>query len=201
MSEKSAEPTMGRRVIAASSSLLAAFWIVALAAIPSAQSYRDQLAAGTPVEQIITAYDALAVIITITMLFAWITTGIWLRRLHTKATAEDPTVMRLKKPWAFWSWITPVVSLWFPKLFVDDLLKANGSEEAKSLLGKDSLVWWLTLGSSAFLLNLAIPSPFGMSAETPADYVPIRPDLHLAAAFLLTGSYLVWIRIVKTLDV
>ena len=191
---------MGRRVIASSSSLLAAFWIVALAAIPSAQSYRDQLAAGTPVEQIITAYDALAGIITITMLFAWITTGIWLRRLHIKATADDPTVMRLKKPWAFWSWITPVVSLWFPKLFVDDLLKANGSEEAKSLLGKDSLVWWLTLGSSAFLLNLSIPNPFGLYGGTPADYVPIRPDLHLAAAFLLTGSYLVWIRIVKALD-
>ena len=200
MSEKSAKPTMGRRVLAASSSLLAAFWIVALASIPSAQSYRDQLAAGTPAEQIITAYDALAVIITITMLFAWITTGIWLRRLHISATAVNPTAMRLKKPWAFWSWITPVVSLWFPKLFVDDLLKANGSEEAKSFAGKDSLIWWLTLGSSAFLLNLAVPNPFGLDGETPADFVPIRPDLHLAAAFLLTGSYLVWIRIVKTLD-
>jgi len=68
MSEKTAKPIVGRQVIAASSSLLAAAWIVALASIPSAQSYRDQLASGTAADQIVTAYDAITVIIPITMI-------------------------------------------------------------------------------------------------------------------------------------
>ena len=200
MSEKSAKPMMGRQVIASSSSLLAAVWIVALASIPSAQSYRDQLASGIAGDQIVTAYDALTVLIVITILFAWITTGMWLRQLHAVVTAVNPNAMRLKRPWAFWSWVAPVVSLWFPKLIVDDLLKAQGSEEARELVGKDSLIWWLTLGSSAVLLNLAIRSPYGMNNIAPEGYIPIKPDLLLAASFLLTGAYMVWIRIVKTLD-
>ncbi|MEY3661672.1 MAG: hypothetical protein RLZ49_353, partial [Actinomycetota bacterium] len=40
-----------------------------------------------------------------------------------------------------------------------------------------------------------------VSAFDAADgYVPIRPELELAGACLLTGAYLVWIRIIKTLD-
>jgi hypothetical protein len=200
MSKKTAKPMTGRQVIAASSSLLAAVWIVALTSMSSAQNYRDQLASGTPADQIVTAYDAMTVLILITILSAWIITGLWLRKLHIRATAVNPTAMRLKKPWAFLSWIAPVVSLWFPKLFIDDLLKAEDSVEAKSLIGKESMIWWLTLGSSAFLLNLAIRSPLGMSGETTAEYVRIRPDLHLAAALLLTGAFMVWVRIVKALD-
>jgi len=65
----------GRQVIASSSSLLAAVWIVALASIPSAQSYRDQLAAGTAANQIVTAYDAMTVIIPITMISSWVITA------------------------------------------------------------------------------------------------------------------------------
>jgi hypothetical protein len=196
MSEKTAKPMSGRQVIASSSSLLAAVWIVALASIPSAQSYRDQLASGTAADQIITAYDAMTVIIPITMISSWVITSLWLKKLHLAATAINPTAMRLKRPWVFWSWIVPVVSLWFPKGIVEDLLKANGSDEAKSLIGKDTLTWWLTWVGFALVNNVGIVSAF----DAPDGYVPIRPELELASACLLTGAYLVWIRIVKTLD-
>jgi membrane-associated phospholipid phosphatase len=131
MSEKTAKPMSGRQVIASSSSLLAAVWIVALASIPSAQSYRDQLASGTAADQIVTAYDAMTVIIPITMISSWVITSLWLKKLHIAATAINPSAMRLKRPWVFWSWIVPVVSLWFPKNIIEDLLKAEGSDEAK----------------------------------------------------------------------
>jgi len=196
MSEKTVKPMSGRQVIASSSSLLAAVWIVALASIPSAQSYRDQLASGTAADQIITAYDAMTVIIPITMISSWVITSLWLKKLHLAATAINPTAMRLKRPWVFWSWIVPVVSLWFPKGIVEDLLKANGSDEAKSLIGKDTLTWWLTWVGFALVNNVGIVSAF----DAPDGYVPIRPELELASACLLTGAYLVWIRIVKTLD-
>jgi len=196
MSEKTAKPMSGRQVIASSSSLLAAVWIVALASIPSAQSYRDQLASGTAADQIVTAYDAMTVIIPITMISSWVITSLWLKKLHIEATATNPTAMRLKRPWVFWSWIVPVVSLWFPKNIIEDLLKAEGSDEAKSLIGKDTLTWWLTWVGFALVNNIGIVSAF----DAADGYVPIRPELELAGACLLTGAYLVWIRIVKTLD-
>ena len=195
MSEKTARPMSGRQVIASSASLLAAVWIVALTSIPSAQSYRDQLAAGTAANQITTAYDAMTVIIPITMIGSWIITSRWLKQLHIKATLKNPTAMHLNLPWVFWSWIVPVVSLWFPKRLIEDLLNAEGSDDAKSLIGKDSLTWWLTWVGFALLNNIGIVSAF----NAPADYVPIRPELDLAGACLLTGAYLVWIRIVKAL--
>ena len=196
MSEKTAKPMSGRQVIASSSSLLAAVWIVALASIPSAQSYRDQLASGTAADQIVTAYDAMTVIIPITMISSWVITSLWLKKLHIAATAINPSAMRLKRPWVFWSWIVPVVSLWFPKNIIEDLLKAEGSDEAKSLIGKDTLTWWLTWVGFALVNNIGIVSAF----DAADGYVPIRPELELAGACLLTGAYLVWIRIVKTLD-
>jgi hypothetical protein len=196
MSEKTAKPMSGRQVIASSSSLLAAVWIVALASIPSAQSYRDQLASGTAADQIVTAYDAMTVIIPITMISSWVITSLWLKKLHIAATANNPTAMRLKRPWVFWSWIVPVVSLWFPKNIIEDLLKAEGSDESKSLIGKDTLTWWLTWVGFALVNNIGIVSAF----DAADGYVPIRPELELAGACLLTGAYLVWIRIVKTLD-
>lgn len=196
MSEKTAKPMSGRQVIASSSSLLAAVWIVALASIPSAQSYRDQLASGTAADQIVTAYDAMTVIIPITMISSWVITSLWLKNLHIAATAVNPTAMRLKRPWVFWSWIVPVVSLWFPKNIIEDLLKAEGSDESKSLIGKDTLTWWLTWVGFALVNNIGIVSAF----DAADGYVPIRPELELAGACLLTGSYLVWIRIVKALD-
>jgi len=196
MSEKTAKPMSGRQVIASSSSLLAAVWIVALASIPSAQSYRDQLASGAAADQIVTAYDAMTVIIPITMISSWVITSLWLKKLHIAATATNPTAMRLKCPWVFWSWIVPVVSLWFPKNLIEDLLKSEGSDEAKSLIGKDTLTWWLTWVGFALVNNIGIVSAF----DAADGYVPIRPELELAGACLLTGAYLVWIRIVKTLD-
>ena len=196
MSEKTAKPMSGRQVIASSSSLLAAVWIVALASIPSAQSYRDQLASGTAADQIITAYDAMTVIIPITMISSWVITSLWLKKLYIAATATNPTAMRLKRPWVFWSWIVPIVSLWFPKNIIEDLLKSEGSDESKSLIGKDTLTWWLTWVGFALVNNIGIVSAF----DAADGYVPIRPELELAGACLLTGAYLVWIRIVKTLD-
>jgi hypothetical protein len=195
MSEKTAKPIIGRQVIATSSSLLVAVWIVALTSIPGAQSYRDQLASGTPADQIITSYDSMTILIPITMIFSWIVTSRWLGQLHTDATDQDSTAMRLKRPWVFWSWIVPVVSLWFPKRLIEDLLKAKGSDEANSLFGKDTLTWWLTWVGFALVNNIGVVSTF----NAPDGYVPIRPELELAGACLLTGSYLVWIRIVRAL--
>jgi hypothetical protein len=168
---------------------------VALVSIPSAQSYQEQLASGTPANKIVTAYGGMNTSVQIMMILSWVLTSRWLRTLHNSATEINPTSMRLKRPWVFWSWIVPIVSLWFPKILIEDLLAAKSSEEAKSLIGKDTLTWWLTWIGFALVNNFGVVS----ALKAPAGYVPIRPELEIAGACILTASYLVWVRIIRAL--
>lgn len=196
MSEITAKKPNFLQALTSSSALLIAVWIVALVSIPSAQSYREQLASGTPANKIETAYSGMSTSIQIMMILSWVLTSRWLRTLHNSTTEINPTAMRLKLPWVIWSWIVPIVSLWFPKVLIEDLLAAKGSEEAKSLIGKDTLTWWLTWIGFALVNNFEILS----ALNAPAGYVPIRPEFAIAGACILTASYLVWIRIIRALD-
>jgi hypothetical protein len=188
--------SLSRRTITYSSILLGAVWLVALASVPGEQNYRDQLAAGVEPTKIFTTYDSLASLIPIAMIAAWIFTTKWLSSLYKVATETNPAVMRLKRPWIFWGWIVPVVSLWFPKLLIEDLLKFRNSEQSNELVGRETLTWWLTWVGFALVNNVGIVSSF----NAPTDYIPIRPELEIAGACILTASYFVWVRIVKALS-
>lgn len=183
----------GQQVIAASTSMLAAVWILAISSIPSAESYRQQLASGVEASKIVTTYNNLSIIVPITMIGAWIFTSKWMQELYDQAVKTNPTSMRLKKNWTVWGWLVPVVSLWFPKRMIDDLLKANAAKSSDPITAKDSQLWWMTWISFSLINNL------GVVALLSADktYIPIRPELEIAAACMLTGSYFVWIRIVR----
>jgi hypothetical protein len=187
---------LSKRTITSSSLLLGAVWLVALSSIPGAQSYREQLASGIEVEKIITIYDSLATLIPIAMIAAWILSTRWLVRLYDLAKKAEPSAMRLKRPWVFWGWIVPVVSLWFPKLLIEDLLKFRDSEQSNELVGRETLTWWLTWVGFALLNNVGIVSAF----SAPSGYIPIRPELEIAGACMLTASYFAWMRIVKALS-
>lgn len=188
--------TLSRRTIISSSLLLGTVWIVALASVPGAQSYRDQLAAGVDTTKIFTPYDSLASLIPIAMIAAWIFSSLWLNGLYKVAEDTNPAAMRLKRPWIFWGWIVPVVSLWFPKLLIEDLLKFRNSEQSNVLLGRETLTWWLTWVGFALINNVGIVS----ALSAPDDYIPIRPELEIAGACILTASYFIWVRIVKALS-
>ena len=188
---------LSKRTITSSAWLLGTVWLVALSSVPGAQSYRDQLASGVEVEKIVTIYDSLATLIPIAMIIAWILSTRWLSKLYELAKNADPSAMRLKRPWVFWGWIVPVVSLWFPKLLIEDLLKFRNSEQSNELVGRETLTWWLTWVGFALINNVGIVSAF---SATP-DYIPIRPELEIAGACMLTASYFVWVRIVKSLSI
>lgn len=194
-----AKPTdialLSRRTITSSSLLLGTAWLAALASISGAQSYRNQLDAGIETAKIFTIYDSLASIVPITMIVAWIFTTRWLNELYKVAKDTDPVAMRLKRPWIFWGWIVPVVSLWFPKLLIEDLLKFRNSEQSNELVGRETLTWWLTWVGFALVNNVGIVSAF----SAPDGYIPIRPELEIAGACILTASFVVWVRIVKAL--
>lgn len=194
-----AKPTdialLSRRTITSSSLLLGTAWLAALASISGAQSYRNQLDAGIETAKIFTTYDSLASIVPITMIVAWIFTTRWLNELYKVAKDTNPVAMRLKRPWIFWGWIVPVVSLWFPKLLIEDLLKFRNSEQSNELVGRETLTWWLTWVGFALVNNVGIVSAF----RAPDGYIPIRPELEIAGACILTASFVVWVRIVKAL--
>jgi hypothetical protein len=185
----------GQQVVASSSSMLAAVWILALSSIPSATSYRQQLDAGVEASKIITTYNSLSVIVPITMIGAWVFTSKWLQGIYDQVASENPTAIRLKRPWTAWGWLVPVVSLWFPKFLIDDLLKAKAIKSDDPVTARDTRLWWATWISFSLINNIGVVAL--VTAEK--GYVPIRPELEIAGACMLTGSYLVWIRIIRAI--
>ena len=183
----------GQQVIAASTSMLAAVWILAISSIPSAESYRQQLDSGIEASKIVTTYNNLSIIVPITMISCWIFTSKWMQGLYDQAIKANPKAMRLKRNWTVWGWLVPVVSLWFPKRMIDDLLKTNTNQPTDPITPKDSQLWWMTWISFSLINNIGVVAL--LTAEK--GYIPIRPELEIAAACMLTGSYFVWIRIVR----
>lgn len=183
----------GQQVIAASTSMLAAVWILAISSISSAASYRQQLNSGIEATKIVTTYDNLSIIVPLTMIGAWIFTSKWMQGIYDQALASSPSSMRLKRGWVVWGWLVPIVSLWFPKRMIDDLLKAKAVAKQDPITPKDTQLWWMTWISFSLINNLGVVAL--LTAEK--GYIPIRPELEIAAACMLTGSYFVWIRIVR----
>ena len=182
-----------RQVNAVSTSLLACVWIVALASIPSAQSYKDQLASGTPAGSISTIYGSLGIITGIASVGAWIITSAWLVKRYLDTNEQFPGHLRLTSAWARWGWIVPVVSLWFPKMIIDDLLSHSRKQTGDSPV-LATRTWWLSwLG---YNMLTAYPQVQDLVNNRP---IGIHPEFEIASACALTASYLVWNKIVQTI--
>ena len=123
MSEKQPLNQIGYAKIAltSSSALLAAQWIMAAVSIPSAKDYANQIADGTAPEKIVTIYDNLSLLITITLVWSWIATTRFLLPLYDQIIAANPESIKQRRIWVTWGWIAPIVSFWFPKRIVDGL--------------------------------------------------------------------------------
>ncbi|MFD4440964.1 DUF4328 domain-containing protein [Nocardia sp. NPDC058519] len=75
------------------------------------------------------------------MLVAWIVVTVWLSRARANADNFAPAAHHLSRPWAFWGWVVPIVSLWFPALFVHDVDTASAPRRRSQGL---IATWWLT---------------------------------------------------------
>ncbi|MFI8977792.1 PQQ-binding-like beta-propeller repeat protein [Nocardia asteroides] len=73
------------------------------------------------------------------MLVAWIVLTVWMVRARANADAFSPVAHQLSPPWAFWSWTVPVVSLWFPAVFVHDVAKASSRRRSGGMV----VGWWV----------------------------------------------------------
>ena len=180
--------------LTSSSALLAAQWVMAAVSIPSANDYANQLADGTAPEKIVTIYDNLSLLITITLAWSWIATTRFLLPLYDQVIQANPEAIKQRRIWVTWGWIAPIISFWFPKRIVDGLLKAKVTQsDQQKLVTRATGTWWATWISFVLINDL---SAFNTLTGTAS---PIQPAYEIAAACMLTASYTVWSKILKTL--
>jgi len=187
-----------RKVIISSRLLLGSAWIVALSSIPSATYYQEKLDAGVAAKDISTLYSTLLILVTITSVWSWFAVVKWMRERYDQCEQVSPGRMRLSRTWIPWSWLVPIVSLWYPKKMIDDLLGATQSGHA--VIAKASneeplntRLWWATWVTYSIMTNLNTLQVLML----PEDRVPFQPNLEIAAVCILTASYTVWERIVR----
>ena len=184
-----------KSALSSATALLAAQWIVALASIPSAQDYANQIADGKKPEEITTLYDNLTILIFIFSVWSYIATTRFLKFAYDRETQVNPNAVRLKSIWIYLGWITPIVSFWFPKRIVDDLVDAKSKRAGEANpIGKNSMTWWTTWVSHDLINAL------GFAGVALGTTTRIEPTYQLAAAAMLTASYLVWTKILKALE-
>lgn len=184
--------TKPAQVITASRFLLATVWISALSAIPSAQSFQTQLDSGVERAKITTFYNSFSLTVTIATIFAWVVTSRWLRDAIDRTNEVNPGQVKLNRNWAFWSWVVPVVSLWFPRRIMGDLI--GNQPKSKDAISLNT--WWLTFVGFSLIGNLS--AAMVLTSQTPIN--PINPQYDIAAACLLTASYFVWVQIIALID-
>lgn len=185
---------LSKSALSSATALLAAQWIVALVSIPSAQDYANQIADGKSPEDITTLYDNLTILIFIFSIWSYIATNRLLKFAYDRETQVNPSAVRLKSVWIYLGWITPIVSFWFPKRIVDDLVEAKSKRTGEANpIGKNSMTWWTTWVSHDLINAL------GFAGVALGTTTRIEPTYQLAAAAMLTASYLVWTKILKAL--
>ncbi|MEI6405488.1 MAG: DUF4328 domain-containing protein [Actinomycetes bacterium] len=181
-------------VISSAKFLLLVIWLTAFSSISSAQDYQAQLDARTDPKNISTLFGNLSFLASFAMGAAWVLTGPWLRDAHDRISATHPGQIRQGRAWAVWGWIVPVVSLWFPRQMIGDMLKDKRVDDEGDAIPLNS--WWLSWIAFALLSNVQS----AMEITNTTIHNPIRPTFEIAGACLLTAAYMVWIRIVKAID-
>jgi len=184
------------RVTRLSSFVLAATWIAALSSIPSARRYQQQLDNGVAAKDIATWFSTLSLLMTLASIGAWFATISWMGQRYDENLERSPGSMRLSRRWIVWCWLLPIVSLWYPKVLIEDLLKTSkkDSDLAKSDIEPVNVrLWWATWVAYTIISNLMTLQLLVL----PQDTVPFKPSYEIAAACILTASYSLWINIVR----
>jgi len=192
------ESKQSRKVLITSRLMLASTWIVALSSIPSARDYQQQLDDGVAAKNIATLFSTLLILVTITSILAWFAVVAWMRQRYDQHEANGTGSMRLSRGWITWSWLLPIVSFWYPKKMIDDLLAASRSgvdilPRATTEPPINTRLWWATWVTYTIMTNLTTVQLVFL----PKDTVPFQPSAEIAAACILTASYTVWERIVR----
>ena len=175
----------GLAVLGTSRFLLIAVWATAISSVSSSQTFQAELDKGTDPTKITTFYDTMSTFTSAAMIGTWIITGYWLKQA-TQEVLDRGGATKLSPRWALWSWLVPVVSLWFPRRMIVDVMPSQTDVSIR-----DINTWWLSF------LGWLLVNDYGVALSIQsAETNPIHPNFEIAGACMLTASYLVWKRIV-----
>lgn len=133
-----------------------------LAAPAAADAYARAARDGvSPMDTVLTVYDAFTILQTPAMLAAYIVTCLWLQKswnlLQERAPSFHPTRSKI---WAWLGWWVPIVSLWFPYQVVRDIRRGSlGHPQGSGILAG----WWACW--LIFQIGYQIPSAMTTSSE------------------------------------
>lgn len=189
-----------KQALSAASALLVAQWLMAILSIPGSKDYANQLADGTAPEMIVTIYDNFSIVLTVALAWAWLSTNRYLKQIYLEETQANPEATKYKLGWVSWGWIVPIVNFWFPKRIVDQLLAAKSVRtNTPNAFQKATGTWWATWIAFVLINDLSAINSISIDGITTGSTPPIQPSYEIAAACMLTASYLVWTKILRSL--
>ena len=179
MSTVYVEPNVKRSktLILWSALYLGALWIGALAGFvnPDATNF--------------TIADLIIALFLLPMICAFIFCVQWVRSLIITARYIQPNGIGYRQGWAFWSWLTPIVSFWIPRRLItrpfDCFAWFNGSSNSLQ-----TNLWWGFFVGSQVVSNVSISAAFALPG--------LVEVLDLISTILLTIAFPQWKKIVET---
>jgi hypothetical protein len=175
----------------------------AVTAPAAVHAYEAAAAGGRDPAQVLTAHDA-ASLPNVLLLPLWIVGSLWLSRARQNAMLIAPDQIRLSAVWAWLGWWVPVVSLWFPKLIVDDSWRITSSVAAAGPRSRyrDTTLWWVLwivydLAGNGYQNKVFTDGIMG-------DHVPVNqgvvPALEIVTAVLGVLAFAAWVPVVRGLS-
>jgi hypothetical protein len=178
--------------------------ILSAATAPAAvHAYEAAAAEGRDPAQVITAYDAAALLYFLVVPPTWIVGSIWLSRARANAVLIAPDRVRRSAVWAWLGWWVPVVCLWFPKQVVDDSWQITSSAAAVGARGRyrDTNLWW-GLWIAYGVAGNAASNPAIKNGIMGINDVHqgVVPALEIAVAILGILAFVAWVPVVRGLS-
>ncbi|HET9895510.1 MAG TPA: DUF4328 domain-containing protein [Streptosporangiaceae bacterium] len=102
----------------------------------------------------------------ITIFVTGIVFAVWFRRARINA-GQSTWRQRRALRWAFWGWIVPVVSLWFPFQIMGDIWRAGLPEARRRRTAWLPALWWTTWLLSGLTSTTVTPHPYSYRYSLP----------------------------------
>jgi hypothetical protein len=123
------------------------------------------------------------------LIIAWLVAGLfvmtWALKARTNAEAYTLSPFRRSRGWAFWSWICPVVNLWFPYQVIKDIWTASDTARGDGVpvraWATTALlpVWWTCVLCAAVLQRVSAR----LYADAGSTTAPSIEQLHASLIF------------------
>lgn len=126
----------------------------------------------------------------LTLLGSWMVCAIafvvWFWTLRSNAAKFNPQGQRRSQAWAFWGWVCPIVSFWFPVQIAVDALRATPLPRSTGI--RQVALWWTFFVASILCARVVTADhPTGLSGlhwHTTLELVSVALEF-IAAAFAI----------------